>query len=169
MKASLFPASAVVDATATVAKSSPSRNNFGKKIVLPHKPVSFSFKQYDEDSAVGKDSSLLATGKRSGVDDEATVPTAVSRTEFSSLPVMTIGSPQKYSRQDRLQVSKVDLARAVPYEDSITFGKHKSGALDAAFYMGRSFRAGFGPFGTYTCLKSMTHVSIKKIGGSNEV
>ena len=167
MKASLFPADSVPDTTSSTpgAKNSPSSNNFAKKVVLPHKPVSFSFKQHDDEEPLAKETS----GKRAGADDDATVPAAVSRTEFSSLPVVSVGSPQKYSRQERLQVSKVDLTRAVPYENSIAYGKHKTGALDAAFYMGRSFRAGFGPFGTYTCLKSMTHLSIKKVGDSKEV
>jgi hypothetical protein len=143
MKATLFPSSPVI--------SSP-------KIILPNKPVTFSMKESPKRDAISD-------------HDDATVPglSVVSRTEFASLPVISSGSPQKYARQDRLLISKVDLSRAVPYDQSITYGKHKSGALDAAFYMGRSFRPGFGPFGNFTCLKYTTHVSIKSINCFNEV
>ncbi|KAJ3344175.1 hypothetical protein HDU91_000271 [Kappamyces sp. JEL0680] len=115
------------------------------KPVEPTKPAFFSF----------------TPEKRQVPDSDSQVPSFASRTEFSSLPVVPQGSPKKYVRQNDLLVGKVNLRQAVPYEKSVTFGTHTK--TDASFYMGRTFRAGFGPSGSFTSLKSMSKILIGRL------
>jgi nuclear pore complex protein Nup98-Nup96 len=125
-------------------KASLFQSSTPKKGVETRKPVTFSF----------------VTEKRPIDEPDSIVPSLASRTEFNSLSIVPEGSPMKYYRQNDLLVAKVNLRQPVPYERSII---HESKSMiDAALFMGRSFRVGFGPSGMFTSVNSLSKISLKR-------
>lgn len=85
--------------------------------------------------------------------EPAVVPTSVRHSFSPSLDLsssFSAPSPKKYLRKN---FTKSSINHLIPYDRSIVKGK-ESNLCDAALFMGRSFRVGWGPSGLFTTVTS---------------
>jgi hypothetical protein len=88
----------------------------------------------------------LSTPEKRPLED-LTNQVVSSRTKFSTFPGLNDAeSPKKYIRENETEIktNKIDLRKQVPFEQSITKGKQYL-FVDAAHFLSRSFRVGWGP------------------------
>ncbi|KAI8928986.1 nuclear protein 96-domain-containing protein [Entophlyctis helioformis] len=172
MKASLFRSESASQQQPTpsgVSRSSAAAPSFS--MPLAEKRASSSVFESSVMSRTAFDYQPTTPG-RAGLSIDGLVPSgSPSKDAVDASRFVSDLSPQKYHRTDSpdsTQLSKTYLSELPPLDKSLAVGKERHLA-DAGFFMGRSFRAGWGPSGAFvvtgsaTKLKTLSAISIRQI------